>query len=124
MTLKGPLRSTEIHTYLNRGRFHACKRKGLPHVQINLQGNPHDCRWPLRLMEDYPSEEPSRPIVHLLMISEDPLKIISDSQWLIQTEASLKPGRKVILGDRQMVLSDQLRAVSGRRRIEDKQMAH
>ena len=75
-------------------------------------------------MEDYPSEEPSRPKVHLRMISEDPLKIISDSQWLIQTEASLKPGRKVILGDREMVLSDQLRAISGRRRIEDKQMAH
>ena len=48
----------------------------------------------------------------------------SDSQWLMQKEASLKPESKVILSDRQRVLSDQLRAVSGRRRIEDKQMAH
>ena len=54
-------------------------------------------------------------MVHLLVISEDSLKIISDSQWLMQTEASMQPGRKVVLGDRQRVLSDQLRAVSGRR---------
>ena len=64
------------------------------------------------------------PMVHRLMISDDFLKIISDSQWLMQTDASLRPGRKVILGYRQRVLSDQLRAVSDRRKIEDRQMAH
>ena len=58
-----------------------------------------------------------RPMVQLLIISEDSLKIISDSQWLMQTEALLKPGRRVILGDRQMILLDQLKAVSGRRMI-------
>ena len=63
------------------------------------------CTWPLPLIWDYPSGEPSRPTVHL-MLSKDFLKIISDSQWHTQTEASLQPGRKAILGERQMVLSD------------------
>ena len=63
-------------------------------------------------------------MVYLLMISEDTLKIISDSQRLMQAEASLKAGMRVILGDRQRILADQLRVVSDRRGIEDKQMVH
>ena len=45
-------------------------------------------------------------MVHPLMISDDSLKIISDSRWLVQTEVSLKAGRKVILGDWQRVFPD------------------
>ena len=77
----------------------------------DMQRHPHDCRWPLQLMKNYPSGEPSRPMVHLLMISEDSLKIISASQWLMQTKASLKPGRRVTLDDWQKILLDQLKAV-------------
>ena len=40
--------------------------------------------------------EPSRLMVHLLMLSEHALRIISNSQWLVQTEAFLQPGKKVI----------------------------
>ena len=40
--------------------------------------------------------EHSRPMVLFLMTSEDFLKLIPDSQQLMHTEASLKPGRKVI----------------------------
>ena len=48
----GYLGSAEVtHTY--RGRFHVSRRKGLPHVQRDLQRHPHYCRWLLRLMEDY-----------------------------------------------------------------------
>ena len=43
----------------------------------------------LWLMEDYPSGELSRPLVHLLSLSGDFLKIISDSQWLMQTPLSI-----------------------------------
>ena len=46
------LRSTEV-THICRGRFHVCRCKGLPHMQRNLQRHPHDCRWPVWLMEDY-----------------------------------------------------------------------
>ena len=35
-------------------------------------------RWPLRLVDDSPMGGYSRPMVHLLRLSEDSLKIISD----------------------------------------------
>ena len=56
-------------------------------------------------------------MVLLLRLSEDSLKIISDLKRLMQTEVHLKPERKVILDDRNMVLSYQQRALSDRRRI-------
>ena len=40
--------------------------------------------------------EHSRPMVRFLMNLKDFLKLISDSQQLMHTEASLKPGREVI----------------------------
>ena len=76
------LRSTEV-THIYQGRLHACRCKGLPHSQRYLQRHPHDYSWPLWLMEDYPSVELSRPMVHLIL-SFDSLKIILDSQWLMQ----------------------------------------
>ena len=73
----GYLGSAEV-THIYRRRLHECKRKGLPHVERDLQRYLHDCRWSLRLMENYPSGEPSRPMVHLLMIPEDSMRTISD----------------------------------------------
>ena len=56
----GRLRSTEVtHTY--GGHFQAYMSKGPSY----LQRDSHDSRWPLRLMEDSPMREPSRPMVLL-----------------------------------------------------------
>ena len=68
-------------------------------------------------MDDYPSGEHSRLIVRLLILSEDFLKIISDSQWLMHTEAPLKHRMKAIWGDQHRILSDLPRAFSGQWRI-------
>ena len=63
---RGHLWSIEV-THIHRGSFHAyrCNCEGLPYAQKDLQRHPHDCRWHLRLMEDYPSVELSSKGRHL-----------------------------------------------------------
>ena len=107
--------STEV-TSIYQGRFHACRRRR-PRVQRDLQRLHHDRKWPLLLIGDYLSDEPSRPMVHQVIFDFTRLPEANVRfERILQSGDSLKPGKKVILSDRK-VLSDQLRAVSGRQRI-------
>ena len=60
--ISGRQRLHNTHPY--RGRFQACKCKGLSY----LQKDPYDSIWPLRLMEDSSMIELSRSMVNFLRL--------------------------------------------------------
>ena len=55
--MRGPSRQAEV-TRIYRGRFQACKCKGLSYLQRSSRSY-----WPLQLVENYPMRGPSRLMV-------------------------------------------------------------